>query len=377
MPFQEKDGIIFVPGLFGFGSFGPTDAPVLQYFRQVAVTLEQQKEVGSLAGRHLFHEPPPTGPLSARVDSLAKIIDEILVVGFPKSKFIPERLHLIGHSTGGLDIRLLLNERYNRWGGPTASEKAALRERVASAVTISSPLRGAPFAARMGPAIPQLMVGLNLLSILGTPLRLPGFPWRRRITLLVGRFLASSLSLLHPSLPNVLMGALAPLGEPTVSQIRRFIQHIREDHRLFRDLEPYAMESLNDHIQEGDTFPLRHIVTASPPPGFFPALLPRRVLYQTAYRMARPWSAQRSPFPQGAWIAPTAEELASDTANDGVVPSSSQVLPTSPQAPWLLKADHLDVVGHFEGIGETFFDSGADMDLGRFKALWRTVARVL
>src|SRR4051812_17640722 len=137
MAFQSDDGIIFVPGLFGFGSFGPKDKPILRYFQFVLDAME--KNLGCLKSRSYFHEPPPTGPLDLRVNSLARAIDEILHVGFPFSKFKPKRLHLIGHSTGGLDIRLLLNERYSRFGGPTASERAAFLPYIASAVSISAP----------------------------------------------------------------------------------------------------------------------------------------------------------------------------------------------------------------------------------------------
>jgi triacylglycerol lipase len=63
-------------------------------------------------------------------------------------------------------------------------------------------------------------------------------------------------------------------------------------------------------------------------------------------------------------------------ANDGIVPASSQTL--TGHAARVVLADHLDVVGHFEGRGNTtLFKSGAGFGRREFTELWRFVAEAL
>jgi hypothetical protein len=63
-------------------------------------------------------------------------------------------------------------------------------------------------------------------------------------------------------------------------------------------------------------------------------------------------------------------------ANDGIVPASSQTL--GGRAARIVLADHLDVIGHFEGRwNTTLFKSGAGFGQREFAELWRFVADAL
>lgn len=63
-------------------------------------------------------------------------------------------------------------------------------------------------------------------------------------------------------------------------------------------------------------------------------------------------------------------------ANDGIVPASSQTL--GGRAARIVLADHLDVIGHFEGRwNTTLFKSGAGFGQREFAELWRFVAEAL
>src|SRR2546428_14082563 len=91
------DLVLFVPGFFGFGSFGHLDRPLIEYFARVedAMLRAHMRPL-----RFAVHEPPPAGSLTERVRSLHAKASELIRAG-------PARLHPVGHSTGGLDARLL------------------------------------------------------------------------------------------------------------------------------------------------------------------------------------------------------------------------------------------------------------------------------
>src|SRR5262249_4094893 len=133
----DDDAVLLVPGLFGFDSFGDGEERI-SYFDRVVDRLA--KQTGMSRSRFFVHQPAPTRPLWVRVASLYKKVCEIL--GSAPDNRPVSRVHLVGHSTGGLDIRLLSNTKYVWPGGPTESDRAACLAKVASLVPISAPLRG-------------------------------------------------------------------------------------------------------------------------------------------------------------------------------------------------------------------------------------------
>src|ERR1700730_16098668 len=94
--------VLFVPGFFGFGSFGHPDRPLIEYFARVEDALLRAHV---RPARFAVHQPPPAGSLADRVRSLHGRAAELLREG-------ATRLHLVGHSTGGLDARLLAHPLY-------------------------------------------------------------------------------------------------------------------------------------------------------------------------------------------------------------------------------------------------------------------------
>ncbi len=382
MSVNPSDTIVLVPGLLGFGSFGPeNEPPKLSYFRHVCDALANvlTTDLGlPSAPRFHVHEPPPTGPLAERVQSLAVAIDGILTDASPGA-----RVHVIGHSTGGLDARLLVNPRYTPQAGPTLADKQRIVSRLGGLVSLSAPHRGASIAKNLAPLVPHLIQGpvsgliswLYLVSILNTA--------RSRALVDHARYLITALLALPKSLVMPVTGSkelvelTTELDAVTADQIRRFLKRVVEDNRLVGDLAPAAMRELNREIAEGDTFPIHSFVSVSPEPRLWPPA-PTRLLYAAIYDASRP-PDEGDDFPEGSWLGGDAPELATRTARDGVVTSASQPSPAAigGSRPVLIEGDHLDVVGHFEGVGETFFDSGSKMTRERFYALWSRIAGVL
>ncbi len=109
---RAADQVLLVPGFFGFGSFGREGRPHIIYFDHVIKAMVAARP--ELSGRIHVHEPPPMGSLAARVrtlqDAVLQRLGGALLRGETRGR--GPRIHIIGHSTGGLDARLLANPRY-------------------------------------------------------------------------------------------------------------------------------------------------------------------------------------------------------------------------------------------------------------------------
>ncbi len=349
--------VLFVPGFFGFGEFGHPDRPLVEYFARVEETL-LKAHVRPL--RFAVHQPPPAGSLAERAQSLHLKAMELLQQG-------ATRLHLVGHSTGGVDARLLANPRY---GGLPARDE--LLQKIASVITISAPFRGTPLARRTGRGAWLIMPTLWFGSILASRgrLRLAGH--------LAALFnLTKRATLQQPTPTDQLIADLAGVDEDTAHQIKRFLTDVARDHRLVQDLTPEAMAELNRVLEGGDPR-LESFVSVSPRAGFSPfkfvAAPLQRTLYDLAWALTASPPRDGAPIPRGPWLGARRIAL-TDTSNDGIVPAWSQTLHGEAQG--IVLGDHLDVIGHYESVGATFMRSGSDFDDARFRALWSQVARCL
>jgi triacylglycerol lipase len=349
---------LFVPGFFGFGSFGHPDRPLIEYFARVEDAL-LRAHVRPL--RFAVHEPPPAGSLAERARSLHAKAVELIASG-------ATRLHLIGHSTGGLDARLLANPRYG-----ALPERGELISRVASVVTLSAPLRGTPLARRLGRgawlAVPALWFG-SILASRGR-LRLAG-----QVATLFN--LVKRATLQQPTPTDAVIAQLADVDDDTARQIRRFLADVAGNHRLVEDLTPEAMGELNRALEGGDVVPRSSFVSVAPGGGLSPlAFLSaplQRLLYDLTHALSAGPPPEPAQVPAGPWIGHRKMAIAPDS-NDGLVPAWSQTL--DGRAAGIVLGDHLDVIGHYEAAGATFLRSGSGFDDARFRALWRQVGQCI
>ena len=341
---------LFVPGFFGFGAFGHPDRPLIEYFARVEDAL-LRAHVRPL--RFAVHQPPPAGSLEERVESLRGKLGELIASG-------ASRVHLVGHSTGGVDARLLANHQYG-----------AVAPQIATVTTISAPFKGTPLARRIGRAAWLAMPALWFGSILASRgrLRLAG-------QLATVFNLLKQLTLQRPTPTDEWIAQLADVDGDTAHQIRRFLQDVSRDHALVGDLTPEWMGELNRKLEGGDHPHLASFVSVAPPAGISPvafATAPlQRILYDMTYVMTKAPPRDGAPVPRGPWIG--AKRIAlTDTSNDGIVPAWSQTL--RGEAAGIVLGDHLDVIGHYESQDATFLRSGSSFDDARFRALWAEIAR--
>jgi hypothetical protein len=311
--------------------------------------------------RFAVHEPPPAGSLAERARSLHARAGEILRQG-------AERLFLVGHSTGGLDARLLAHPLYQ-----ALPARAALIARIAAVVTLSAPLHGTPLARRLGRGAWAAMPALWFASILASRGRLRmagqlGALWN----------LVKTVTLQKPSPTDALIAELADVDDETAHQIRRFLGEVARDHRLVEDLSPETMAELNRRFSGPDPVPLHSFVSVGPPPFLGPLAFLRaplqRVLYDLTYRLASSPPAEGSRTPSGPWIGASRTSLNPDSS-DGIVPAWSQTV--AGVAEGIVLGDHLDVIGHYESRNATFLSSGSRFDDARFRSLWQSIGRSL
>ena len=260
------DTVLFIPGFFGFGSFGEVNSPFIEYFARV-----QEALLRTLPSkvRFLVHEPPPTGALDERVRSLHAT--------FLKTE---GRVHLVGHSAGGLDARLFANARYNSPAKP-------LFERLGTVITLSAPFHGTPLARRLLLGADLAMPGLWFASILAS----------RRKLRLAGQAgalyrLFKKLALRKTTPTDDFIAAFAGVDDGTAQQVKRFLREVSRDHPLVADMIPESMTSLHREIAAFDFPRIHSFVTVSPKPGWGPrdalalATAPaQRLLYDATYAL--------------------------------------------------------------------------------------------
>lgn len=347
--------ILFVPGFFGFGTFGHPDRPLVEYFAHVEDALLRALPRPL---RFAVHEPPPAASLADRAKSLHRKATEILQAG-------ATRLHLVGHSSGGVDARLLANAHAG-----ALPPRADLLARIGSVTTISAPFHGTPLARRAGRGTWMAAPALWFGSILASRGRL-------RIAGQLGTLwtLVKRITLQQPTPTEALIAQLADVDAATAHEIRRFLEDVARDHRLVDDLTPEAMGELNRSLAGGDRVFIRSFVSIAPRAGLSPLAFGtapiHRMLYDAAWALTASGPRNGECVPAGPWIGSARLSL-SRTSNDGIVPAWSQTL--EGHADGLVLGDHLDVIGHFESAGATFLRSGSKFDEGRFRALWSAVA---
>ena len=88
--------VFLVPGFFGFTSIG-----ALSYFEDVEQALSRGLRRRRVDARIVRCETQPTASIPRRTEALRK---QVIASGGLRAS----ELHFIGHSTGGLDVRMLL-----------------------------------------------------------------------------------------------------------------------------------------------------------------------------------------------------------------------------------------------------------------------------
>jgi pimeloyl-ACP methyl ester carboxylesterase len=363
--------IVLVPGFFGFGRLGD-----ISYFAGVGALLEQALTRAGYAVRISEVVTPPTASIRKRA---ARVLEALVLAAES-----PGEIHVVGHSTGGLDARLAIAATASL---PTSARLGdAERQRLRSVVSISCPHYGTNlstyFTRPFGRALFRLVarylafmlergrLPLKIFLRLGYAVVRLWDPWRRR---------RGTFDQLYERLLN-------DLSDQRRVELVQFLRQISQEQALLFQLTPAGCDLLNACTLE-PPIAYASVVSCAAPPRLRTLLRSVTNLYAQLmfpvfwllHRLSRePDAALRAGLSE-AQLAVVDTELghaAGRFDSDGIVPVLSQV--------WgpvlhVAHADHLDVVGQYgalgeEGWGGDWLPSASGFDAAAFAALWSDVA---
>jgi triacylglycerol lipase len=299
-----------------------------------------------------------------------------------------EPLHLIGHSTGGLDARLLCT--------PGASLGAVedvepLARRVRTIVTVATPHRGTPLASFFTTRFGAQLLGVLSLGTLYVLRfgRLPLTVVIRLATLFV--HLHGRLGRLENTVADQLFDQmLGDFSADRRDELAKLFRDIAQDQALMPQLMPDSMDIFEAAVGDRTGIRCGCVVATTRPVslrgvfrvGLDPYAQSAHALFGALRRLVSAMNDQYLPvltqveiaqLEQAFGAVPTAQD------NDGIVPSLSQV--------WgemihLAVADHFDVIGHFAGPQHVpphydWLASGSRFDRSGFERVWRDVTHFI
>lgn len=333
--------VYLVPGMFGFGKLAGYD-----YFVHVERALAERF---ARAGASLALElvaPPPTASLTVRARVLAERVGRT-------SAARPGPIHVLGHSTGGLDARLLLSP-----GSRVVADPAAERwlSRVSSVVCVNTPHYGTPLAGYFTTAAgTRLLYALSLLTVTSLSVgRLPLTAFSGLIAALAAldERLGTDIQLID----RITEQLLRIIGERGQGEIHDYLEHVRNDQGGIVQLMPEVMELFNAAVVDRPGVRYGSVFSAAPAPGpkrvasllFNPLGALSFAVYTTVYGFSALYDARypyASPTPaQRRCLERALGKSVSPAMVDGIVPTLSMLWG---EPLWCGRADHLDVVGHF------------------------------
>jgi triacylglycerol lipase len=371
---RGTDHIYLVPGFFGFANLGE-----LKYFGHVRQFLVQHSAAAGLNARVHVVKTHPTASLPTRA---ARLFDAIATT--PRAG--RGAIHLIGHSSGGLDCRLALAPDVRL---PTSVDRQLYTNRVRSVVTVSTPHHGTPVASFFTGLLGQKLLQVLSLSTIYM-LRFGRLPIA--VLLQLGSVLTRLDNLgMNSALLDELFGKL--LRDFSIGRrraVQRLFHEVALDQGLLLQLTPEAMDLFNALTHSHPGVRYGSVTTRAQAPGvrstlaagLDPSAQATHAIYRTLYRLA-------AQTPRARWAQLSADQrrmlrraygtLPTMKANDGLVPTRSQVWGDVIHA---AQADHLDVIGHFgdPSSAPPHFDwltTGSGFGKEKFEAVWEAVLRFL
>lgn len=364
------DRIVYlVPGFFGFTSVGAVD-----YFEDVERALDAGLARRGVKARIVRCATQPTASITRRADMLRR---QVIRTGGLAAK----ELHFVGHSTGGLDVRMLLTPGVRIARGSSEQRIAGLAR---TATCVATPNFGTPLANHF------ITVQGQTLLLLVSALASSG---KGRGAILAA---AKSLSLFaraddwlgrdDTALDRIAAGLLRRMRLDRRDPVWKYLGEIERDQGAVLQLTPEGIDLFNAAVVDRDGVAYGCVVVGVPKPKTAlrlkalvdPEFLALRSLFRLLHALAaRPHRHYPYPKPHPATQRRLDAGLgfaATPAVNDGVVPTLSQVYGRVLHAAC---ADHLDIVGHYTlaaGRMGNWLPSGAGYTPEGFDAAWDAVA---
>lgn len=369
-----RQHVLLIPGFFGFVNVGD-----FAYYHHVRDILVEEYRRRRLEGEIRVVKTLPTASVRRRAVRVLETIAEV-------TEAAAGPVHLIGHSSGGLDIRLCLSPGANL---PTELDVERYAVRVRTAVSLSSPHRGSPLAGFLDTVFGRQIlryVSLFTMYTLRTG-RVPIAALFRLVHLLSLRQLPIAAGTL---LNNIYRDLLADFSPERREAIEDLLRQVGGDQALLQELSVAGMRRMSECLRQRPGVRYGSVVSCTPPPGLrtmwatgaAPFRQATHALFAAFYRItARMPSdvAEALTSAQAAALRQAYGRLPEPGDNDGMVPTLSQVFGEVVHATW---ADHLDVIGHFYLPSHVpghfdWLNSGSRFQLPAFERLWSDVGRFL
>ncbi len=359
--------VYLIPGFFGFASLGE-----LKYFHHVKEALEQSFAAANTDVQIHRVETLPTAAIARRATRLLEVIQET-------ASHDDGPIHLIGHSTGALDARLLLD--------PERDSSPALLARVRTIVSVAGAHRGTPLASAFRTAFGKEILKLLAIMTIRT-LKLGPLPVTA-IAALAGVLAAFDSAVgAKPDMIDQLQNQLLDdLTTDRRQSLHQLFQDVADDRALLDELTPELAQHFDAQTHDRPGVKYACIVTKARRPGvrstleagLSPYAQASHAVYQALYRLASfspDTSLPMEAFMQEDALVAALGDAPTAADNDGIVPTLSQFHGTLLRA---VKADHHDVIGHFD---DAYTDpphidwliTGTGFTRVHFEALWKDVA---
>jgi hypothetical protein len=362
--------VYLVPGFMGFTSLG-----TMSYFQGVSEVLTEALAARGCPARVIECSTVPTGSIRRRAD---RLLQQVLDSGGLEA----QSLHFVGHSTGGLDVRLLLTPGV-RLRLDDAEARVAARTR--AAVCVSTPHHGTPLANFFLTAQGQRL--LEAVTVLVTT------PAARHSVYAIARALSLAARLDDwTGRADSLLDALSEklLRDVTLSPrdpIWAYLVEMSSDQGVIVQLTPESMDLFDAAVPDREGVRYASVVTAAPPPpaGIRAGMLLRpeqlvlgllfAAMYAVTSRIPRNYPIPLPGPGDQAALADALPRPATSRDSDGVVPVFSQLRGALLD---VVSADHLDIVGQFPCDRSDrlcdWLPSGARFDRDRFVRTWTRIA---
>jgi hypothetical protein len=386
--------IYFSPGMFGFGRLASYD-----YFAHLERALGEHLRARGDEVATWVVDVAPTASVRKRAARLAELVartcdeDDAHAHAHDRAP-----IHLVGHSTGGVDARLVASPGVDLPCDPAA---LAWLPRLASVTTLSTPHHGTPLASFFATVSGQRMLyALSALTVIGLTLGNPPLAAASALVMAIGR-IDHALGLDIRVLDRATESLLHVLDDARSREVRLYLDAIVQDQGAMVQLMPEAMELYQAAVRDRDGVAYQCTAAMAPPPS--PMNWVRAitspwatlstsifaVLWGITSRLDERYPcADKDAGPETeATLTRAFGRAPGARANDGVVPLRSQL---HGRVVWAGMADHLDVLGHFDGgraggratvraprTDATHVDwlhSGAAFDQARFDAMTRAIA---
>ena len=322
----------------------------VEYFGHVVAALEKRF---AERGRELeirVADVHPSASIRRRAARLAELVAE--TAGSDEGP-----IHLLGHSIGGLDVRLVAAPGAQLGRGDVSPRDWL--ERLRSVTTMNTPHYGTPLAAVFATAKGQrILYALSAITVVGLRLGAPPLAASSLLVATLTRARERAGRELEAA-DRITDAVLRVLDEAAGLRLRSWLREIRDDQGAVLQLTPEAMDLFQAGVRNRPGLRYQYVASYVPPPRARDYLRfarsPWAAVSAALFRLVSGLTAVQDPrypcAPEGgvdAELQAELGELPPPGANDGVAPLRSQLWGTPV---WVGKADHLDVVGHFRGRG--------------------------